>query len=29
MALTQFQIIQSLGKSLEWLQQELSWGVAA
>lgn len=29
MALTQFQIIQSLGKNLEWLQQELSWGVAA
>ncbi|EEG1270223.1 hypothetical protein GWK69_20610 [Salmonella enterica] len=29
MSLSQFQIIQSLGKSLEWLQQELSWGVSA
>ena len=29
MSLSQFQIIQSLGKSLEWLQQELLWGVSA
>lgn len=28
MALTQVQIIQSLGKALEWYQQELEWGVA-
>lgn len=29
MSLTQFQIIQSLGKNLEWLQTELSWGTQA
>ncbi|WP_417507858.1 DUF6998 domain-containing protein [Marinomonas gallaica] len=27
MALTQIQIIQSLGESMSWLERELSWGV--
>lgn len=29
MALSQFQIIQSLGQALTWFQQELAWGVPA
>lgn len=29
MSLSQFQIIQSLGKSLEWFQTEMSWGSSA
>ena len=29
MSLTQFQIIQSLGKNLEWFQTEMSWGASA
>lgn len=29
MTLSQFQIIQSLGQSLTWFQQELAWGVPA
>lgn len=29
MALSQFQIIQSLGEALSWFQKELSWGVPA
>ncbi|PQJ27451.1 DUF6998 domain-containing protein [Rubritalea profundi] len=28
MALTQIQIIQSLGEAMNWLERELSWGVA-
>jgi hypothetical protein len=28
MALTQIQIIQSLGEAMNWLESELSWGVA-
>lgn len=28
MSLTQFQIIQSLGRNLEWLQTEMSWGTS-
>ncbi|ATN36187.1 hypothetical protein ACO34A_20570 [Rhizobium sp. ACO-34A] len=29
MALSQFQIIQSLGEALSWFEKELSWGVPA
>ncbi len=27
MALTQIQVIQSLGESMSWLERELNWGV--